>query len=304
MHYRTILSLSLALILCGLGVGLAQNQDDDDVRGAFLSSRDKTTSSASNTASNTKARHKIRRAGGTSGPAKNTNNNVAANSNTSRKNSNAGSTSTATPIGLGYTLFKRDASGDAVRMDPASEFHNGDRVRISLEPNVDGYLYVFHREGDGEPEMIFPDWRLEDGNNAIDAHVPYDVPSGFEKDERLRWFTFYGKPATERLYIVITREPLASVPTSEALVAFCAANKTKCPWQPVPQAWAKVEEARKADVQVVASTNYGQAQTEKEKVATTRGLGLDQSAPPPSVIRMSASTKAPVLVTVLDLVHK
>ena len=297
MHSRLILSLSSAVILCGLGVGLAQNQEDDEVRGAFLSSRDKTT----NSASNVKARHKIRRASGT---ARNANSNVGANSNTGKSNANTSATSPATPIGLGYTLFKRDASGDAVRIDPASEFHTGDRVRISLEPNVDGYLYVFHSEGDGRPEMIFPDWRLEDGDNAIDAHVPYDVPSGFEKDERLRWFTFYGNPATERLYIVVTREPLPSVPTSEALVAFCAANKPKCPWQPAPEAWAKVEEARKADVEVVATTNYGQAQTEKEKVATTRGLGLDQSAPSPSVIRMSASTKAPVLVTVLNLIHK
>ena len=34
------------------------------------------------------------------------------------------------------------------------------------------------------------------------------------------------------------------------------------------------------------------------------GLGLDQTAPQPSVIRMNASTTAPLLVTVLDLVHK
>lgn len=297
MHSRLILSLLFALIMCGLGVGLAQNQEDDEVRGAFLSSRDKTT----NSTGSARTRHKIRRGTGT---AKNANSNVAGNSNTGKGNANTSSTSAATPIGLGYTLFKRDASGDAVRVDPASEFHTGDRVRISLEPNVDGYLYVFHSEGNGQPEMIFPDWRLEDGDNAIEAHVPYDVPSGFEKDERLRWFTFYGNPATERLYIVVTREPLPSVPTSEALVAFCAANKGKCPWQPVPEAWAKVEKAGKAKVEVVASTNYGQAQTEKEKVATTRGLGLDQSAPAPSVIRMSASTKAPVLVTVLDLIHK
>src|SRR5438132_5905096 len=197
MHSRLILSLSSALILCGLGVGLAQNQEDDEVRGAFLSSRDKNT----NSASNVKARHKIRRASGTT---KNANSNVATNSNTAGKINANSSTSAATPIGLGYTLFKRDASGDAVRIDPASEFHTGDRVRISLEPNVDGYLYVFHSEGDGRPEMIFPDWRLEDGDNAIDAHVPYDVPSGFEKDERLRWFTFSGNPTTERLYIGIT----------------------------------------------------------------------------------------------------
>ena len=57
-------------------------------------------------------------------------------------------------------------------------------------------------------------------------------------------------------------------------------------------------------MKVVTSNTAGQAQTEKEQVATTRGLGLDQTAPQPSVIRMSASTSAPVLVTMLDLVHK
>jgi hypothetical protein len=68
--------------------------------------------------------------------------------------------------------------------------------------------------------------------------------------------------------------------------------------------WAQVQLATKADVRVVSSKSFGQAQTEKEKTATTRGLGLDQSAPQPSVIRMSAATNAPLLVTVLDLIHK
>ena len=55
---------------------------------------------------------------------------------------------------------------------------------------------------------------------------------------------------------------------------------------------------------VVTAKTFGQTQTEKEKVASTRGLGLDKTAPQPSVIRMNASTTAPLLVTVLDLVHK
>ena len=152
--------------------------------------------------------------------------------------------------------------------------------------------------------MIFPDWRLSSGENEIEAHVPYEVPSGFEKDERLRWFAFDANPATEHLYIVITREPLPSVPAAGALVALCAANKANCPWRPSTEAWARVQEAQKAEVQVFAENSFGQPQSDKEKVATTRGLGLDQSAPAPSVIRMNASTKAPVLVTLLDLVHK
>ena len=239
MRFKLFGSISLIFVLCGLGAGLSQNQDDEEVRGAFLSSREKTT-----TGTHAKGRHKSRRPG-----TKNANSNTAKNSNSGGgNNANAGPTSPpATPIGLGYTLFMRDSNGDPVRVDPSEEFHTGERVRIALEPNVDGYLYIFHSEGDGPPEMIFPDWRLDDGYNEIDAHVPYDVPSGAEKDERLRWFTFDATPATERLYIVVTREPLSAVPISEALVAFCATNKTKCPWKPVPEAWAKVQEAMKAE---------------------------------------------------------
>ena len=54
----------------------------------------------------------------------------------------------------------------------------------------------------------------------------------------------------------------------------------------------------------MTSSTFGQAQTQKEQVATTRGLGLDQSAPQPSVIRINATSDAAFLVTVLDLVHK
>ena len=68
--------------------------------------------------------------------------------------------------------------------------------------------------------------------------------------------------------------------------------------------WAKIQDGTKADVKVVAARSFGQALSEKERIATTRGLGLDQTAPEPSVIRMNASTNAPVLVTVLDLIHK
>jgi hypothetical protein len=198
----------------------------------------------------------------------------------------------------------RDPNGRSVRVEPAHEFHNGDRVRISLEPNVDGYLYVFHTEGDGPPEMIYPDRRLDAGENWIEAHVPLEVPSSEESDQRFHWFVFDANPANERLYIVVTREPLNSVPTGAELVSLCLANKDKCPWHPSMEVWARIQDATKAEVKVVTSKTFGQSQTEGEKVATTRGLGLDKSAPEPSVIRMNAATNTPVLVTVLDLIHK
>src|ERR1700738_3314180 len=224
-----IMFLAVAAFACGLFVVTAQ-EPDDDVRGAFLSSRPKTT--------NTNATRKPR-------PPRNTNSNtgstIAKNTNTSRTNAanantkvivnaNIGASGPQGAIGLGYTLFMRDLNGRGVRVDPGRGFHTRHSVRFSLEPNVDGYLYVFHTEGGGAPEMIYPDPRLDGGENWIEAHVPVEVPSSGETDERLRWFTFYGDAGIERLYVVVSREPLPVVPTGNDLVNFCSAKKDKCPW--------------------------------------------------------------------------
>ena len=87
-------------------------------------------------------------------------------------------------------------------------------------------------------------------------------------------------------------------------MAFCGLSKDNCPFKPAPELWAQVQKATGAQVKVATAKNFGEAQSEREKVAMTRGLGLDKSMPQPSVIRISASTTEPMLVTVVDLVHK
>ncbi len=270
--------LALALALSSLFVVFGQ-EPDDEVRGAFLSSRPKTTN-----ANAPSHRHRQRNTNSSA----NANSSSSGNANTSTANRNKnGPKDSAAAIGLGYTLFMRDAKGRGVRVD------------------IDGYVYVFHTENDGDPEMIYPDARLDGGDNSIQAHVPLEVPSSEETDERLRWFTFYGNSGTEHLYVVVTREPLQAVPADNDLVTWCSANKDKCPWHPPADVWARIlQDTARSNVKVVTAKTFGQTQSEKERVATTRGLGLDKTAPQPSVIRMNASTTAPLLVTVLDLVHK
>lgn len=230
--------------------------------------------------------------------------NTASNNNNSNANAAASNPSTLAPIGLGYTLYMRDEQNRAVRVDPAREFHAGDRIRLSLETNTDGFLYVFHTENDGAPRMIYPDARLDDGGNYVAAHVPYEIPDSVDRDERLHWFVFDAQPAIERLYIVVTREPLAGVPVEDELVNYCQANKDQCPWQPQTEMWARIVANAAAKVEVVKSKSYGQVQTSNEHEATTRGFGLDKTAPEPSIIRLSATASAPVLLTTVDLIHK
>ena len=289
------LLMTIALV-SAIVVATAQ-QPDEDVRGAFLESRPKTTNL--NQPSRRRRKRPVNTNANSSMSATNTN---PANSNVASRTQ--GPKVKVQAIGLGYTLFMRDADGRSVRVEPTHEFRNGDRVRLALEPSVDGYLYIFDSEDGGLPRMIYPDARLDGGDNWIEAHVPMEIPSSEESEERLRWFEFYGKPGGDRIFVVVTREPLKSVPTSDELVAYCGLNKDKCPWQPSTDVWEQIEKATKAQVKVAISKNFGQTQTETEKVATTRGLGLDKSAPQPSVIRMNAVSSEPLLVTVLDLVHK
>jgi hypothetical protein len=205
------------------------------------------------------------------------------------------------PIGLGYTLFKKSASGEPVRVNAAQEFREGDGVRFMIESNTTGYVYIFHTENDDPPKMIFPDPQLNEGDNRIKAHVPYETPSREEPGDW--WFFFDQQAATERFYIVVTRRPLAEAKAGEALVAHCEENPKNCPWRPSINFWNGLL-ARAGVARVSQSRESGAAQTEIEREAVTRGVELRPGAPAPSVVKMNVSPKAGMLVAQISLVHK
>ncbi|HEY6247023.1 MAG TPA: DUF4384 domain-containing protein, partial [Pyrinomonadaceae bacterium] len=144
------------------------DQDQEDVRGAFLTSRPKDKPA---TSSSTTSRPSHRR------PRPSTDKNPSSadnkNTNSGNKNSNASTPNNsnkpapvnAQRLGLGLTLFMRDSNGLAVRTDPSRVFQKGDRVRVLLETNSDGYLYIFNTTNDGPPTMIYPDADLDEAGN-------------------------------------------------------------------------------------------------------------------------------------------
>jgi hypothetical protein len=192
-----------------------------------------------------------------------------------------------------------------VRVSPRREFRSGEAIRLLVESNTDGYLYIFDAENDATPQLIFPNAKLNRGDNRIGAHVPYEIPSSGEQDESLRWFVFNDSPATERVYVVVSRTPLEGVPAGENLVKLCADSDQSCGWKPTPQQWAGLKAANASDkIAISQAQDDGRAQTAAEKEAAVRGLGLSSDAPLPSVIYMVASSNANVLVTTVDLIHK
>src|SRR6185369_2728054 len=289
--------------ICALVIGTAAPvvQDDDDVRGAFLTTRPKDKpASSSSSAPKTAGRRKPKpptgggsTGGGTghSGGSGNTGGSgtTGKTDKTSKpKPSPSPSSQAPTPVnarrlGLGVTLFMRDSNGLAVRVDRDHVFQKGDRVRVVLETNTDGYLYIFNTTDDGPATMIYPDSQLDEAGNYLQAHVPFEIPSTASAEERLRWFAFDQVAGTERLFFVFTREPLSGIPIDDDLIALCKDSKERCPLRPNDEVWAAVQKHMQEPLKTDKEKQFGSAQTSTEQQATARGLGLSKEDTPPSL---------------------
>lgn len=306
MRLRAIL-FGLVFMFAALAVAMPP-QDSDDVRGAFLTSRPKEKKAATGSTRPSRRRPKTNTPSKT--PDKSTEGSTASTGSTGTSSGSKGTTASTTKttdsrpvnaprLGLGLTLFNRDSNGLAVRVDPSRVFQKGDRVRILLETNTDGYLYIFNRTNDGPPVMIYPDAELDEGGNYLQAHVPFEIPAADAADERLRWFAFDENTGTEKVIFVFTREPLKDVPIEDDLIAFC--KNGKCPWPVATGVWDLVQAQMQEPLKTDRSDRFGGEQTAAEH--DTRGLGLSKDDPQPSLIMMASSRK-PTLVATLDLIHK
>ncbi|MCC6859269.1 MAG: DUF4384 domain-containing protein, partial [Bryobacterales bacterium] len=83
-------------------------------------------------------------------------------------------------------------------------FHSGDRIRLRVEVNDQGYLYVVHRGSSGVWKPLFPSSEIEAGDNRVDAAVSYDIPPGYV-------FTFDEQPGEEKLFVVFARQPVTDL---------------------------------------------------------------------------------------------
>jgi hypothetical protein len=292
--------LSILLALTGLVPAVAFAQQEEDVRGAFMTTRPKATgkvSGSSSSKSTASAKPSHRRPKTPPPNSTDTTPVVVKDPGTPAKLN-------APRIGLGLTLFMRDSNGLAVRTDPSHEFHKGDHVRVLIETNTDGYLYVFNTTDNGQPMMLYPDPELDEAGNYFQAHVPFEIPSSVAAEERLRWLTFDEHAGAEKLYFVFTREPLAAVPIEDDLISYCRENDGKCPWTPGADVWTQIQKEMNEPVQTAKVEGVGSAQTSNEHRAATRGIGLNRDDPEPSLIMLTSSTTKNMLVVSLDLIHK
>ncbi|MGA9772469.1 MAG: DUF4384 domain-containing protein [Blastocatellia bacterium] len=197
-------------------------------------------------------------------------------------------------LALGYTLYLRDSANQPVRVDPLHRFADGEAMRVVVEPNSDGYLYIFDREGSGPVQMIFPDLRLRNGDARLAAHLPLQIPGGStEKD----WFAFTGQPQAERLILVFSREPVAGWPRGRELLQHPRGFQSS--WDQF------IEKASFSSKQNIEKTTRddGKPLSAGERASLSRGLTLLRDDPLPSVIE-AGDEKAGMIVVYVELLRR
>lgn len=188
-------------------------------------------------------------------------------------------------MGLGYTLFV-DQGGTAKRVSPDHVFHSGDRVRILVETNREVYLYVFHQEGPGPADLLFPDARLHGGENIVSAHQPSFIP-------HTGWFAFDAHAGDEKLTLVASEKPLEGVPRRSEL-------KGTQTFQMNPDALAQLV-AKSLPAMQDAQADDGKPMTTMEG---TRGLTLSMNDPPPSHLVINKTTQSGWIAAQVTLTHR
>lgn len=114
-------------------------------------------------------------------------------------------------MGIAYWIDLLKTDGEQVRTTTKKEFKSGERIKLNLKSNKDGYLYIINIGSTGTSRILFP----HSGNidNFVTANEIYTVPCN-------KYMKFDENPGEETLLVLLSpkqiKEILPASPTIKA----------------------------------------------------------------------------------------
>jgi hypothetical protein len=102
------------------------------------------------------------------------------------------------PLALKYRLLKGSPDGRYDEVDTDTVFKSGDKIRVSVESNDSGHLYIVQQGSSKTWNLLFPNEDTDRGSNRIQRNREYEIPGGGR-------FTFDEQPGSEKMFIVLSR---------------------------------------------------------------------------------------------------
>jgi hypothetical protein len=106
--------------------------------------------------------------------------------------------------GVSYWLELKRA-GKITHVSNRTKFHSGDRLRVFVKPNFNGYAYILMMQSsEGEHSVLFPTSKFPD--NKVRAGREIALPVG--TDGGNAWLKFDNTPGNEVVRIIVSRKPI------------------------------------------------------------------------------------------------
>jgi hypothetical protein len=104
--------------------------------------------------------------------------------------------------GVRILVKMKSQYGDWAAVDPGRSFKKGDEIKVSVEPNFDGYVYIVNIMPTGKKRVLFP--FKNETNNMVHAHQHYDLPNNAS-------FSFDEETGVEILQTIMSRDPIPAL---------------------------------------------------------------------------------------------
>lgn len=107
--------------------------------------------------------------------------------------------------GLRYKIEVVGENGEISWVTSKRTFFSGERVRFHFETNVNGYLLIIHKDPSGKSAILFPDPRINNGDNYVEKGTDYIIPP------RGNWFRFDQNPGKEELTVFLSQSRMEEI---------------------------------------------------------------------------------------------
>jgi hypothetical protein len=154
-----------------------------------------------------------------------------------------------TPLGLKYIILKRDPNGESSQVSLDSTFASGDSIKLLIESNSPGYLYVVTQGASHRWKPMFFSGNGDPKDNHVEPGGQYSIPRGDNQ-----WFTFVAPAGAEKLFLVLSRQPESDL---EQLIHSLG---KPAPDKPAPDKPAPDKPAARSDPNVMMAANLGSVQ--------------------------------------------
>lgn len=123
---------------------------------------------------------------------------------------------TAPLLTVQYRVLIKRTDGSEGESSLASVFHTGDRLRLGVTANQDGFLYVVYQKEGEDGQIMFPDSRVNHGENYVTNNEEFILPpiNCPLPDPDQCWYQVTDDPTQEYFIIVFSRDQITDLPNS------------------------------------------------------------------------------------------